>query len=519
MKLQRDRVILIVLDGFGLSQNDNDDSNAFKLAKTPHLDSIFESNSLCQLEASGRAVGLPVGQMGNSEVGHQNLGAGRIVYQDITRIDLAIEKGELGNNPTLNETFQYVNDNGATLHLVGLVSDGGVHSSIDHLEALVTEARKKDVSQLAIHCLMDGRDTPPHAGVEYVRKLKEFCGRTGLGKIATVMGRYYAMDRDNRWERVQRAYNAFVNGEGHRFSDPVEAVQVSYEREITDEFIEPSIIMENGQPVAQIKDGDAVLFFNFRADRAREITRALTETAFSHFPVKVLNLHYVTMTRYQQDFKFPILFPHQELNQILGEVISTAGLKQLRIAETEKYAHVTFFFNGGEEHVFEGEDRILIPSPKVATYDLQPEMSAPEVARRTTEAIASEKYNLIVLNFANPDMVGHTGVLEAAVKAMETVDEGFWQVYRAALAHDYAVILTSDHGNCEMMIDPKDGGPHTAHTTNPVACFVLDKHHRIKLKPHAALCDIAPTILSILNLEIPPEMEGESIIQSVDCAV
>ena len=510
--LQRKRVILVIMDGLGLSQIPNDDSNAFHLAKKPHLAQIFASNSLCRVQASGLAVGLPEGQMGNSEVGHQNLGAGRVVYQDITRIDLAVKKGEFQQNPVLQETYKYVEDNGVTLHLIGLVSDGGVHSSFEHLEALIRGAAERGLSRVAIHALMDGRDTPPHSGVDHIRKLKEFCSSVGAGKIATVIGRYYGMDRDNHWERVQRAYAALVHAEGHRFSDPVEAIQSSYDRNVTDEFVEPSVIFNNGQPVAQMRDGDAVLFFNFRADRAREITRALTEPGFSNFSVKPLRLHYVTMTRYHQDFNFPVLFPPQSLHKILGEIVSEAGMKQLRIAETEKYAHVTFFFNGGEERVFPGEDRILVPSPRVATYDLQPEMSQPEVSRRAVEAIASEKYHLIVLNFANPDMVGHTGVLEAAIKAVEAVDDGVWQVMRAAFAHQYTMVLTADHGNCEMMIDPKDGGPHTAHTTNPVPCFVLDRHCNVKLRSEGRLCDIAPTILNIFGMEKPAEMDGQSLL-------
>ncbi len=519
MNLNRDRVILVIMDGLGLSQTDNDDSNAFKLAHTPFLDGIFERNDLCKLEASGLAVGLPAGQMGNSEVGHQNLGAGRIVYQDITRIDLAVENGTFEQNAALNDAFDYALEKSAPLHLIGLVSDGGVHSSLEHLKAILKAAKKRGLPKVVVHALMDGRDTPPHAGITYIQDLKRFFSELGLGVIATVMGRYYAMDRDTRWDRVQRAYNALVYARGHRYEDPETAVQASYDRDITDEFIEPSVIIKDGHPVGQIQPGDAVLFFNFRADRAREITRALTETGFSEFPVEPLDLHYTTMTQYQHDFKFPVLFPPQKLNNILGEIISRNGSRQLRLAETEKYAHVTFFFNGGEERVFPGEDRILVPSPRVATYDLQPEMSAPEVTRRAVAAIAEEKYQLIVLNFANPDMVGHTGILAAAIKAVEAVDEGVGQVMRAAFKHDYAMILTADHGNCEMMVDPKDGGPHTAHTTNPVPCFVLDKVHQARLKPDGSLRDVAPTILDILQIPKPAEMDGSSLITCVDCSI
>ncbi|MCX6639865.1 MAG: 2,3-bisphosphoglycerate-independent phosphoglycerate mutase [bacterium] len=515
--MKRDRVILVVMDGLGLSQIPNNDSNAFYLARKPHLDQIFSSNPLCALQASGLAVGLPEGQMGNSEVGHQNLGAGRVVYQDITRIDLSIKTGEFARNTILQETLAYVNRKNVTLHLIGLISDGGVHSSLYHLEAIITAAKKQGVSRLVIHALMDGRDTAPHGGAAYLERLESFCEQTGLGKIATVIGRYYAMDRDNRWYRVQKAYQALVYGQGLKFPSAAAAIKSSYEREVTDEFVEPSIICAGDDPIATIKSGDAVIFFNFRADRAREITRALTQPNFSSFAVEPLNLHYVTMTQYHQDFSFPILFPPRKLTQILGEVISEAGMTQLRIAETEKYPHVTFFFNGGEEKVFRGEDRIMVPSPKVATYDLRPEMSLLEVTRRVVAAISEEKYNLIVLNFANPDMVGHSGILAAAIKAVEAVDNGVWQTLRAAFAHDYTMILTSDHGNCEMMIDPVDGSPFTAHTTNPVPCFVLDKHYRLKIRPQGSLCDVAPTILHILGMPQPAEMEGECLITCENC--
>lgn len=510
--LKRDKVILVIMDGLGLSTIDNDDSNAVKLANSPHLQQIFTSNSICRVDASGLAVGLPEGQMGNSEVGHQNLGAGRVVYQDITRIDLAIKNGEFSENQALIDSFEYAKKQNTTLHVIGLVSDGGVHSSLDHLEAIIREAKKAKIPKLAIHALMDGRDTPPHSGIEHIRRVKQYCEKTSIGEIATVTGRYYGMDRDNRWQRVQLAYDAIVRGKGHVFNDPVQAMQASYERDVTDEFVEPSIIARNGKPVAQIQDKDAVIFFNFRSDRARELTRALNEPNFLEFPAQTLRLNYTTMTRYHQDFSFPVLFPPCSLTNILGEIVSQKGMKQLRIAETEKYAHVTFFFNGGEEKVFPGEDRILVPSPKVATYDLQPEMSQPEVTRRAVEAITSDKYQLIVLNFANPDMVGHTGILKAAIKAVEAVDDGVWQVMRAAFAHDYAMVLTSDHGNCEMMVDPENGGPHTAHTLNPVPCLILDKCCLPRLKPTARLCDIAPTILEIYGMEKPVEMTGESIL-------
>jgi len=517
--LKRDRVILVVMDGFGLSTIDNDDTNAFKLAKTPTLDRIFEMYDLSRLKASGRAVGLPAGQMGNSEVGHQNLGAGRIVYQDITRIDVSIEKGEFQHNEVMNASFSYALDKDKPIHLIGLVSDGGVHSSMHHLEAIIKAAHDRGVKKVFIHALTDGRDTSPHGGIDYIQHLKTFCEKTGSGKIATISGRYYGMDRDNRWDRIEKAYRAIVHGEGHKFDDALAAIQSSYERKITDEFIEPSVIQDGGEPVAKIKSGDAVLFFNFRADRARELTNALTKPDFDEFNVEKLDLHYTTMTRYHQDYNFPVMFLKQPLHKILGEILAINNRRQLRLAETEKYAHVTFFFNGGEEHIYPGEDRILVPSPKVATYDLKPEMSGFEVASKAVEAIKSEKYDFILVNFANPDMVGHTGIIEAAVKAVETVDTGVSQIMRSAFAHDYAMILTADHGNCEMMVDPDDGGPHTAHTTNLVPCFVMDKVHKVRVHKDGALCDVAPTVLDILRIEKPAEMEGNSLISCVDCPV
>jgi len=509
---KKDRVILVVMDGLGLSPIPNEDSNAFHLARKPNLDKIWQAYPLCEMHCSGRAVGLPEGQMGNSEVGHQNLGAGRVVYQDITRIDLAIEKGQFAQIPALQQSFAQARQYGHTLHLIGLLSDGGVHSSQDHLEALIRAAKEAGVSRVAIHALMDGRDTPPNSGVHYIKRAEDFCAKIGLGKIATVIGRYYAMDRDNRWERVRKAYDALTAGDGHHFGSAPEAITRSYERGVTDEFVEPSVIFEDGRPRASLQDGDAVIFFNFRADRARELTMAFTQPDFNSFPAKPLNLHYTTMTQYRQDFNLPILFEPSKLTQILGGIISQAGMTQLRISETEKYPHVTFFFNGGEERIYAGEDRILVPSPKVATYDLQPEMSAPEVTRRVVEAIASEKYNLIVLNFANCDMVGHSGILSAAIKAVEAVDDAVGQVFRAAFAHRYAMILTADHGNCEMMVDPENGGPFTAHTTNPVPCFVMDRDCRIDVRPEGRLCDVAPTILQLFGMPQPPEMEGLSLI-------
>jgi 2,3-bisphosphoglycerate-independent phosphoglycerate mutase len=510
--IKRERVILVIMDGLGISQIPNDDSNAFHLANKPHLEQIWKSYPLCRLHCSGRSVGLPEGQMGNSEVGHQNMGAGRVVYQDISRIDVAIEQGEFTRNPVLLETFAVARGSGATLHLIGLHSDGGVHSSLEHLYAIIREAKKAGLDRLSIHALMDGRDTPPRSGVTYLERTQKFCDDIGLGQIATVIGRYYGMDRDNRWDRVQKAYLALTEGQGRTFASAREAILDSYQRDVTDEFVEPSVIVRGGNPVSTLKDGDAVIFFNFRADRARELTRAFTQEGFDKFPVKPLRLRYVTMTQYSQDFTLPKMFEPVALTHILGEVVSQAGLKQLRLAETEKYAHVTFFFNGGEERIYPGEDRILVPSPKVATYDLQPEMSAPEVTRRAVEALTSRQYGLIVLNFANCDMVGHSGILAAAIKAVEAVDEGVKQVHRAAFANEYTMILTADHGNCEMMVDPQTGGPFTAHTTNPVPCFIMDPALNIKVKPEGPLCAIAPTIVELLGLPKPVEMDCDSLI-------
>ncbi len=500
------------MDGLGLSQIPNEDSNAFHLARKPNLDAIWKSYPLCRMHCSGLAVGLPAGQMGNSEVGHQNMGAGRVVYQDIARIDLSIANDEFQHNPVLADALSYVQNQGSTLHLLGLVSDGGVHSSLLHLQALIRAAKIAGLKNLSIHAFLDGRDTPPHSGVHYLQQLEAFCQEVGLGQIASVMGRYYAMDRDNRWERVQRAYDALTRGVGHPFAGAEAAMRDSYDRGITDEFVEPSLITREGRPCSLIQNGDAAIFFNFRADRARELTRAFTEKGFSAFPALPLQLHYVTMTQYHQDFKLPVLFSPENLKHILGEIISAANLRQLRVAETEKYPHVTFFFNGGEEHVFPGEERLMVPSPRVATYDLQPEMSAPEVTRKVVESVSSEKYNLIVLNFANCDMVGHSGILAAAIKAVEAVDHGVGQVRTAAFAHGYTMILTADHGNCEMMVDLATGEPFTAHTTNPVPCFIMDSQVTLPIQPEGRLCDLAPTILEIMGLPVPPEMTGRSLI-------
>ncbi len=501
------KVMLMILDGFGIRESS--DFNAVKTAKTPNIDRLLASSPKCQLSASGLDVGLPKGQMGNSEVGHTNIGAGRVVYQDLTRIDKAIEDGSFFENPVLKETVKELKIHGGTLHLMGLVSPGGVHSSMDHLYALL-EFGKRNKLEVVVHCFLDGRDTPPQSAINYVKELDEKMKKENLGEIATVMGRFYAMDRDNRWERVEQAYDALTLGLGLRAETPVDAILNSYARGEYDEFVRPTIIMNDwGFPKGVMRDEDAVIFFNFRADRAREISMALNFDDFNGFMRKqrVSFSQYATMTQYRADFPFPVLFEHEELKNILGEVVSKAGKTQLRIAETEKYAHVTFFFNGGKETVFEGEERILVPSPKVQTYDLKPEMSAYEVTEQLLENI--EKFDLVILNFANPDMVGHTGVMEAAVKAIEAIDECVGKIMAKVEKEGRVLILTADHGNSEQMFDETTKAPHTAHTTNPVP-FAIYNYKNVDLR-NGILADIAPTILKIMGLEIPSEMTGKEL--------
>ena len=505
--MENKKVMLMILDGFGIRESS--DFNAVKAAKTPNIDKLLASSPKCQLSASGLDVGLPKGQMGNSEVGHTNIGAGRVVYQDLTKIDRAIEDGSFFENPVLKETVKELKIHGGTLHLMGLVSPGGVHSSMEHLYALL-EFGKRNKLEVVVHCFLDGRDTPPQSAINYIRELDEKMKKEGLGEIATVMGRFYAMDRDNRWERVEQAYDALTMGFGLRAETPVDAVLNSYARGEYDEFVRPTIIMNDcGFPKGVMRDDDAVIFFNFRADRAREISMALNFDEFNGFMRKqrVNFSQYATMTRYRADFPFPVLFEHEELKNILGEVVSKAGKTQLRIAETEKYAHVTFFFNGGKETVFEGEERILVPSPKVQTYDLKPEMSAYEVTEQLLENI--EKFDLVILNFANPDMVGHTGVMEAAVKAIEAIDECVGKIMAKVEKEGRVLILTADHGNSEQMFDETTKAPHTAHTTNPVP-FAVYNYENIELH-NGILADIAPTILKIMGLEIPAEMTGKEL--------
>lgn len=501
--------ILIILDGFGIAEDPS--VSAIDHADKPFLDSLFEKYPHATLQASGRAVGLPKGQMGNSEVGHMNLGAGRVVYQEITRIDKAIEDGTFFENDVLVEAADRAKDNDATLHLMGLFSDGGVHSSLDHLFALLQLAANEglDADRVIVHAFTDGRDTDPHAGVSYVRRFKEKADEVGVGEIATVVGRYYAMDRDKRWQRTQQAYDLLVDGTGEAFDSAEEALKASYDDDVTDEFVKPRKV--EGVEHGQIVDGDSVIFFNFRADRARQITHALVDADFDGFDRENRpNVHFVCMTPYdEQAFDLPIAFPKVNLKQTLGEVIEEHGLTQLRAAETEKYPHVTYFFSGGREEPFEGEDRILVPSPKVATYDLQPEMSAPEVASRVAEALKND-YALVVLNFANPDMVGHTGVFEAAVKAVEAVDAATREVVTAALDRGYSVEIIADHGNADKMRNP-DGSPHTAHTTALVPHVIIKEGFEGPVKD-GVLGDIAPTILRLLGLSLPDEMTGNVLV-------
>ena len=501
--------MLMILDGFG--ENEREDSNAVKLANTPNIDKLMKTCPTTDIHTSGLDVGLPEGQMGNSEVGHTNIGAGRIVYQELTRITKSIEDGDFFSIPEFVGAIENCKKYHSKLHLMGLLSDGGVHSHIRHLFALLELAKRRDFEDVYVHCFMDGRDTPPTSGESYLAELEEKMKEKGVGKIASITGRFYAMDRDKRWQRIEKAYNALVNGEGEKKASSTLAIEGSYQKEIFDEFVDPTVIINGETPVATIGEHDSVIFFNFRPDRAREITRTLVDPDFHEFPTKPLDLYYVCMTNYDDTMpNVNIAFKKEELKNTFGEYISEKGLTQLRIAETEKYAHVTFFFNGGEEKQYPGEDRILVPSPKVETYDLKPEMSAPEVTEKVVDAIHSKKYDCIILNYANPDMVGHTGNLEAAIKAIETIDECVGKVVEAVTKENGVLFITADHGNAEQMIDYKTGEPHTAHTTNPVP-FILVGMENAKLR-EGRLADLAPTMLDIMGLEKPQEMTGESLI-------
>lgn len=504
-------VMLMILDGFGIAEKS--EGNAVALAKKPNFDRLVKEYPNTQLQASGMAVGLPEGQMGNSEVGHLNIGAGRIVYQELTRITKSIEDGDFFENEALMKAMKNAKENNASLHLMGLLSDGGVHSHIDHLKGLLEFAKKEGLQKVYVHAFMDGRDVPPSSGKEFIIKAEEMMKEVGVGQIATVSGRYYAMDRDNRWERVQLAYNAIVLGEGEKASSAVEAIENSYHDEKTDEFVLPCVIEEDGHPTATIKNGDSVVFFNFRPDRARELTRAINDKEFAGFKRETLNLTFVTMTQYDKTLEgVNIAFKPQTLVNTLGEYVSSKGLEQLRIAETEKYAHVTFFFNGGVEKENPGEERKVIPSPKVATYDLKPEMSAYEVTDELLNRLDQDKYDMIILNFANPDMVGHTGVVQAAVKAIEAVDECLGKIVDKVLEKDGTVFITADHGNAETEIDFSTGNPFTAHTTNPVPFVWVSNNINGRTLKSGKLADIAPTMLNVMNLEVPEEMTGECLI-------
>ena len=502
-------VILMILDGFGVGLEAEKRGDAIKAAKKPNIDKLFAENPVTKIGASGLDVGLPDGQMGNSEVGHTNIGAGRIVYQELTRITKSIEDGEFFENEALLKAVDNAAQEGKALHIMGLLSNGGVHSHNTHMYAIVELAKKKGVKNVYVHAFLDGRDVPPTSGKDFVEECANKLKEIGLGKIATVMGRYYAMDRDNRWDRVEKAYSAMVYGEGNKACCPVKAVEESYANDVTDEFVVPTVCEEN----ATVKPGDSIVFFNFSPDRAREITRTFVDPEFKGFERKngFFPLTYVCMTQYDASMpNVEVAFKPQSLKNTIGEYISNKGMTQLRIAETEKYAHVTFFFNGGVEQPYEGEDRILVKSPAVATYDLQPEMSAYEVTDKLVAAIKTGKYDMIILNYANCDMVGHTGVFEAAVKAVEAVDECVGKVVTAIREMDGVALITADHGNADKMIDT-DGSPFTAHTTNLVPFCVVG--YPCELREGGRLADIAPTMLKIMGLPQPAEMTGESIIK------
>lgn len=508
-------VLLVILDGWGVAPASP--TNAVWLAQTPNMDRWWQTYPATTLIAHNGAVGLPEGQMGNSEVGHLNIGAGRVVYQDLTRINRAIKTNTFFTNEVLLATIAKVKTAGTTLHLLGLLSDGGVHSHIDHLLALLDLAAQQGLHKVAIHAFMDGRDTPPSSGASYMRDLENAITRIGVGRVASVSGRFYAMDRDKRWDRVHIAWQALVDGVGVMALDPVAAVDAAYGRGETDEFIKPTIIIgKDGAPTDRINDGDGVLFFNFRADRARELSQAFLEQDFAGFSVnrRPALSEFVTFTQYDQHYHVPVAFPPLTLTHILGEEISRHNLRQLRIAETEKYAHVTYFFNGGREEPFPLEDRLLIPSPRdVATYDLRPAMSAPAVTDQLLARIATESYSLIVLNYANGDMVGHTGILAAAIEACETVDKCLGRLVTVWKERGGITLITADHGNAEIMQDLETGEPHTAHTTEPVPCILIsDQHLGRQLRGDGQLCDIAPTILELQGLPVPDEMEGRSLL-------
>jgi len=502
-------VMLIILDGWGIGKEY--EGNAIYLANTPNYDRLIMDYPNTKLEASGLAVGLPEGQMGNSEVGHLNIGSGRIVYQELTNISKSIEEGNFFNKEEFLQAIENAKKNDSKLHIMGLVSDGGVHSHNTHLYGLLELCKRHGLEEVYIHAFLDGRDVPPTIGKQHLQELEDKIDEIGVGHIATVSGRYYAMDRDNRWERTKLAYDAMVLGRGKMDSSPVEAVQKSYDEGINDEFVVPIVITKNNKPIATIDSGDSIIFFNFRPDRARQITRAIVDEEFNGFErEKKVDTFFVTMTEYDKTIEnVHVAFKPEKPKNTLGEYISSLGLNQLRIAETEKYAHVTFFFNGGREEPYENEDRVLIPSPKVATYDLKPEMSAIEVKDEVLNRLNMDKYHLIVLNFANPDMVGHTGVVEAAIKAVETVDACLGEIIDLLIKKEGKALITADHGNAEMLIDERDGSTITSHTTNKVPLIMVGEDGKLK---EGILADLAPTLLDMMGLEKPKEMTGESLI-------
>ena len=505
-------VVLMILDGYGL--NDNCDHNAVCEGRTPVMDQLMSQCPFVKGNANGLAVGLPDGQMGNSEVGHLNMGAGRIVYQELTRITKSIQDGDFFDVPEFLQAVENCKKNHSALHLWGLVSDGGVHSHNTHIYGLLELAKRNGLDKVYVHCFLDGRDTPPASGKGFVEELEAKMKEIGVGKVASVMGRYYAMDRDNRWDRVERAYNALTKGEGKTAVSAADGIQASYDAEVNDEFVEPFVVVEDGKPVAVVNDHDSVIFFNFRPDRAREITRAFCDDEFKGFArEKRLDLTYVCFTDYDDTIANKLVaFKKESIVNTFGQYLADHNMTQARIAETEKYAHVTFFFNGGVEEPNKGEDRILVPSPKVATYDLQPEMSAPAVCDKLVEAIKSGKYDVIIINFANPDMVGHTGIEDAAIKAIETVDACVGRTVDAVKETDGILFICADHGNAEQLVDYETGTPFTAHTTNPVPFILVNADPSFKLREGGCLADIAPTLIELMGMEQPKEMTGKSLL-------
>lgn len=506
-------VVLMVLDGYGL--NDRTEGNAIAMANTPVMDKLMKECPFQKGYASGLAVGLPDGQMGNSEVGHMNIGAGRIIYQDLTRITKDIEDGTFFKNEELLEAMENCKKNDSDLHLFGLLSDGGVHSHLSHVYGLLEMAKQQGVSKVYVHAFLDGRDTPPASAKGFVETLENKMAEIGVGKVASLSGRYYAMDRDNNWDRVEKAYDSLVTGDGIKAESATQALQESYDNGKTDEFVEPTVICKDGQPLSLVKANDSVIFFNFRPDRAREMTRAFCDDKFTGFERKTgfIPLTFVCFKDYDESIpNKKVAFKKEHIKNTFGEFLANHGKKQLRLAETEKYAHVTFFFNGGVEEPNKGEDRILVKSPKVATYDLQPEMSAPQVCEKLVDAIKSDKYDVIVINFANPDMVGHTGVQEAAIKAVETVDECVGKAVEALKEVDGQMFICADHGNAEQLIDYETGAPWTAHTTNPVPFILVNADPKYTLRENGCLADIVPTLIQLMGMEQPAEMTGKSLL-------